>query len=502
MSTAAETFLALQIDARSPVPLRRQLFVELRKALLRGVLPVGTRLPSSRRLAQRLSLSRTTVVEVFEELIADGIITGRPGSGTFVASTPRREQAPPGALQPPDLSARGNRIMLTAAATARTDRLIGAFRSGLPALDAFPNEMWARHLARAARQPPIETLDYGDAAGYWPLRAAIAERLAVTRGIRCRADNVLVVAGTQQAMDFAAQLLVDVDDAVCVEDPGYVPIRSAFLAAGARLVPAPVDDDGLDVSAAELRAPRPKIIVVAPSHQFPLAVTLSAQRRTALLSWAERAQAWIIEDDFESEFRYDGRSLDALQSSDTAGRVIYVGTFSKTLFPSLRIGYVVAPTAFVGAFSALARLSGLSPKLIEQAALASLIDSGDFSQHVHRMRRLYAERQHALIEAVEKRPGAMLRLAPAASGLHLFGRLSPDVSDKSVVALAAAQNIYVEAASALSLETFCNGLILGYAVTPPDEIRNGIDILARVIERVAHDAAAEREVCCSLKVSP
>jgi len=488
--------VSISIDPANPLPLRRQLYSELRKVLVSGKVPLGSRLPSSRKLAGSLNLSRTTVVEVFEELISEGVITGRTGSGTFVSCSMKRQRPESAVQQHLRLSARGNRIVATNSASRSTgNSIVGAFRNGVPALDAFPNDVWARHLTHAARNPTSATLDYGDPAGLLRLRHAIAERLVVTRGIQCGPEQVIIVAGTQQAMDYSAQLLVDEGDAVCVEDPGYGPTRNAFLAAGARLAPAPVDEFGLNVGAAKELEAKPKIIVVTPSHQYPLAVTLSGNRRLEILDWAQSAEAWIIEDDYESEFRYDGRSLDALQSMDAAGRVIYVGTFSKTLFPSLRIGYVIAPPALVPAFTAIARLNTLSSKLLEHTALASLLESGDYAFHVHRMRKLYDERQRCLIEQIESRIGSYMRIAPAQSGLHLFASLSPEVSDKAVASLAAESDVYVAPTSGLSIDVFCNGLVLGFAAAPPEEIVRCATILAECIDRVANDAAAERGKC-------
>ena len=317
--------LVLSLDPRSPTPLHRQLYEEIRAAVLGGRLSAGARLPSTRALAADLDISRNTVASAFDQLLAEGYIAGRPGAGTFVAKelpddllrVSPRAPAPTGAGAPaPELSRRGRMLAATPVAPAARDGAsASAFRPGIPALDAFPRDLWARLAARLYRQSRFDLFSYGDPAGHPPLRRAIAEYLRAARGVNCHWEQVIVTSGSQQALDLAARVLLDPGDTAWVEEPGYFGARGAWMAAGIRCVPVPVDAEGLSLAQGELSAPQARMAYVSPSHQYPLGVTMSLARRMALLAWARRRSAWIAEDDYDSEFRYAGRPLAAFRGS-------------------------------------------------------------------------------------------------------------------------------------------------------------------------------------------
>lgn len=360
----------ISVDRSSAAPLHRQLYEGLREAILSGRLSAGALLPSTRELAAGLGVSRNTATSAYAQLLAEGYLEGRVGSGTYVArslpddllrarSGPGGE--PGGAGAEVALSRRGRLLAATPTTTARDAGPARAFRPGIPALDAFPFGLWRRLESRFWRRPPPGLLGYGDPAGYGPLRAGISAYLRAARAVRCSPEQVIVVSGSQQALDLAARVLLDPGDAAWVEEPGYAGARAALLGAGARLVPVPVDEEGLDVAAGARLGPDARLVHVTPSHQYPLGATMSLARRLELLGWARRSGAWVLEDDYDSEYRYAGRPLEALQGLDAEGRVIYVGTFSKVLFPSLRLGYLVLPPDLVDAFAAARELTDRHP---------------------------------------------------------------------------------------------------------------------------------------------
>jgi GntR family transcriptional regulator/MocR family aminotransferase len=483
--------IPLALDRASPLPLHRQLYDGLRVAILHGALAPGRRLPATRALAEQLGVSRNTVVTAFDQLLAEGYITGRVGSGSYVAAllpdellvarAPESQPPPGGALGAQPLSSRGARLAATPVTAARGLGAPRAFRPGLPALDAFPSAVWAHLSARVWRRLPPELFGYGDPAGYRPLREALAAYLAEARAVRCAPDQVLVVAGSQQAIDLAARVLLDPGDPVWVEDPGYLGARGALLSAGAHLVPVPVDAEGLDVAAGVAREPAARLAYVSPSHQYPLGVTLSLARRLALLDWAARAGAWVVEDDYDSEYRYAGRPLAALQGLDRAGRVIYVGTFSKVLFPGLRLGYLVVPPDLVDAFTAARALADRHPPGPEQGVLAAFIADGHFARHIRRTRALYAERQEGLVAAARDL-GDLLQVAPAEAGMHLIGWLPAGADDRAAADRALAAGVEAPALSAYALEPPTRGgLLLGYAGFEPRVLRAGVRRLAAAL---------------------
>ena len=488
------TLLPIAIDRRARPGLQRQVYEQVRDGILAGRVAPGTRLPATRELARDIGVSRNTVVGAFEQLLAEGYVRGAVGSGTYVAElTPDAllnarlpsEAAPPIAAvaRRRGLSERGHRI----AGIHQPGRLpaSGAFVLG-PAVDLFPSAEWARLLARVWRRPEPAMMQYGDPAGDPPLRRAIADYLREVRALRCTPDQVIVVAGAQQGIDLAARVLTDVGDAALVEEPGYAGIRGALTAAGARLVPTPVDAEGLDIRYGEAAAPDARLACVAAARQYPLGMTMSLARRLALLHWAERRDAWIIEDDYDSEYRYGGQPVAALQGLDRTGRVIYVGSFSKVMFPSLRLGYLVVPRDLAEPIVRARAVLDAHPSAVTQLALAHFIDDGSFAAHIRRMRRLYAARQAALLAAAKRHWSGLLTVPPSESGMHLLATIdaaaSRHIGDREIARRAGALGIMVQPLSAYyegSAER--QGLVLGFAAVAEEQMDQAAQALAAAI---------------------
>ena len=500
---AVDVAVMVPLDRSSGAALHRQLYEGLREGVLAGRFPAGARLPSTRGLAAELGVSRNTVTSAFTQLLAEGYLEGRVGSGTYVAGALpdemlRARRGVRGADFSHDeesvasggrrLSRRGELLAGTRTVTLRDAGRPRAFRPCVPALEEFPRREWRQISARRWRRPPGGLLGYGDPAGYRPLREAIAGYLGAARAARCSPEQVVVVSGSQQALDLAARVLLDPGDAVWVEDPGYAGARAALVGAGARLVPVPVDGDGLDVSAGTEREAGARLAYVTPSHQYPLGPTMGLGRRLELLRWANRAGAWIVEDDYDGEYRYSGRPLEALQGLDDEGRVVYVGTFSKVLFPALRLGYLVVPPDLVDAFVAARELSDRHSPLIDQAVLADFILEGHFARHVRRMRTLYAARQEALVEAARRYLDGLIDVGPAEAGMHLVGFLPHGSNDREASQKAAACGVEAPPISAYALRgspyhepAHRPGLLLGYAALTEAEILRGVRRLAAAL---------------------
>jgi GntR family transcriptional regulator/MocR family aminotransferase len=488
-TVSAATLLTIPLDPAAPAPLFRQLYDGLRQAILGGRLPPGTRLPATRGLARDLGVSRNTVLNAYEQLLTEGYLEGKVGSGTFVPQTlpeellqvrgPSNGGPAPGARRGRSLSRRGEHLAATRVSVPRSQGPPRPFRSGLASLADFPWDAWQRLVARRWRRPTADLLVYGDPAGYLPLREAIAAHVGAARAVRCDAGQVVVVGGAQQALDLAARVLLDPGEVAWVEDPCYAGARGALRGAGLRLVPVPVDADGLDVAEGVRRCPDARLVYATPSHQFPLGVTMSLARRLALLDWARRADAWVIEDDYDSEFRYAGRPLAALQGLDQDGRVIYVGTFSKSLFPSLRLGYLVVPPDLAAAFTAARAVTDRHAPTLVQAVVADFLAEGHFVRHVRRMRTLYAQRQEALVRAAGRELGGLLEVRPCETGLHLLGWLPDGADDQRLGERAAAAGLETAALSAFRLEAAGRGaLLLGYAAFEARQLHDGVRRLA------------------------
>jgi GntR family transcriptional regulator/MocR family aminotransferase len=488
----------IRLDATARVPLHRQLYKQLSQAIRTGQLKPGTRLPSTRAFARDLGVSRTTTLEAYRDLMAEGYLEAQIGAGTVVVqklpelflqakTDDSTSQTRPGgegqefpqrsALR---LSQRGRRW----ASRSAPSRFFGAsslrpFRIGVPALDSAPYQVWARAVTRAVRYASTSQLDYQHAAGYRPLREEIAAYLAVARGVNCTADQIIIVAGIQAGLSLTATLLLDAKDAVWMEDPGYHLAREVFQAAEATLIPVPIDREGLNVAEGWERYPEARLAYVTPSHQFPLGVTMSYARRRELLYWAQQADAWIIEDDYDSEYQYTGRPRPALQGLDEAGRVIYLGTFSKVFFPALRLGYIVAPPTLVDAFTTAQRLMSFHPPGLEQVAMASFMAEGEFTRHIRRMRGLYTERRDCLLTYAAQYLADILRFERRQSGLHLVGWLPEDADERELATLADQHGVTVYPLSEFWIgPTERRGLLFGFAAFSEDEIKEGVQKLA------------------------
>jgi GntR family transcriptional regulator / MocR family aminotransferase len=462
--------IAIALDRTATAPLQHQLYARVREAIEAGRLRPGQRLPSARSLSVQLGIARGTVDAAFARLTGEGYVVGRGPAGTFVSAA---LTAPP----PLRADALGSPVRL-AAPGVRPGPL--PFQLGLPALDAFPRKLWSRLIGRTARGLAPRDLAYPDPAGWPPLRAAITAYLGISRGVACAPEQVFVTAGYQGALALIARALVRPGDQVWMEDPGYPFARLGLEEAGATLVPVGVDRDGLDVAEGMARAPGARVAVVTPSHQSPLCVALSLSRRLTLLDWAARAGAWVVEDDYDSEFRYAGPPLPALKSLDRGGRVLYAGSFSKVLFPALRLGYLVVPESLADAFARSAKPLHGGSGVLEQAVVAAFMVEGYFARHLRRMRGLYAARRNALVRELTKSLGARLRVELQAGGMHLLLRLPASVDDVPVACRGRAAGLAVQPLSPLALAHDCGaGLLLGFT---------------NVTEAGAPDAAA-RLVC-------
>jgi GntR family transcriptional regulator/MocR family aminotransferase len=445
-------------------------FDRLRQGILAGTLPVGARLPPTRALAEELGVARQTVVLAYERLASEGYVRARTGSGTFVAAE-LPDAAPDPAVPPPtaasSLSLRGQRLAAVPASAAPREAGVGTLLAGgLPAPDLFPKEAWARCAARVLKSMSSELTGYPPPQGLMELRTQIAAHLAATRGLLADPANIVVTAGTQQALRIAAELLLDPDDTAWIEDPGYIAGRGALLAAGAEPVAVPSDAEGLDVAAGIERAPDARLALVAPSHATPLGGALPIGRRLALLDWAGRANAWILEDDCDSEFRWSGHPLPPLATLDRAGRVIYCGTFSKTLAPALRLGFAVVPAPLVAAFVRLGTLMDRGIDAFNQAVLADFMHQGLLAPHVRRMRTEYGRRRAALLSALA-RYAPLIAPIPAPGGLHMVGRLADELNEEAAVRRCRERGLAVSPLDAYYAgPARMRGLVMGFAGTP------------------------------------
>lgn len=475
----------IALDSRQRRPIYRQLYDWFRAAITEGKMRPGQRLPSTRSMAAELRISRISVFNAYEQLQSEGYLESFVGSGTCVARTiPDEALGPtPGDKQArrQQATAKPARRRVSARASALMPvavepwlRNLGAFRVSLPALDAFPINIWSTLVARHSRRLSRDVMAYGDTLGHLPLRKSIAEYLGAFRGVQCDASQILVTTGSQQALQLSAQVLLDQGDRVMVEDPGYPGARQAFMSVGTELLPVPVDNEGIVVSRIEHRDSA-HVVYVTPSHQYPLGMTMSAARRMALLKWARTTSSWIIEDDYDSEYRFDSRPIASLQGLDTHGRVIYLGTFSKVLFPALRLGYMVVPKDLVAVFSAVRDAADIFTSTLYQAVLGDFIREGHFARHIRRMRMLYMDRRKALVNAIRREMGDIIEVIGAAAGMHLVGLLPPGVKDVSVSREAARNGISAMPLSTCYLKTSLRGgLILGYGGVNPHQINDGM----------------------------
>jgi len=474
--------------------LYRWLYDEMRTAILDGRLRPGSRLPATRDLASAYRLSRATMVTAFDQLKSEGYVEGRSGSGTYVSQVlpeqlldvrgPRAEKRLP--HRRVALSSYARRLQPFRGASPRPMR---AFRANQPALDLFPTTLWAQVAARRLRRVSTNLLAGGEALGYRPLREAVADYLNTSRGVKCTADQVLILSGAQEALDRTARILLNPGEPVWMEEPGYPGAAVVFRALGARICAVPVDAEGLDLERGRKRWKSARLAYVTPAHQFPLGVTMSLRRRLALLEWARRSGTLIFEDDYDSEYRYSGRPIPAMQGLDRSGVVIFAGSFSAVLFPALRLGYLVVPAEMVDVFAAAESVSTHHPPLLEQAILCDFITEGHFARHIRRMRELYAERLAVLLECAREKLAGSVEISTVEAGLQTVGWLKRGIPAERVAALAALRDVEVVPLSRYaSGRSRREGVILGFAAVDPRELRRGVEELARVLSsRVSLD---------------
>jgi GntR family transcriptional regulator / MocR family aminotransferase len=485
-------------DKNTVLPLFRQIYEAIRTAILSGKFTSNFRLPSTRGLANQLGVSRITVVNAYDQLFAEGYLEGKTGSGTFVAA-----HLPEEFLQTTRVKARksqaisrqrtivfseyGNKL---AANYQHIQQNHGAsvfipFQNGVSAVDSFPFDVWGRIAQKWHKNPTLNILGYGEPAGFQPLREAVASHLRSARGVSCTTEQVIITNGTQQALDLIARVFVSKNTAVWLEEPGYLGARDVFSINGAKVVPVPVDDEGFDLDQARKLDESVRLVYLTPSHQYPLGTTMSLARRLSLLEWARETESFIIEDDYNSDYRYSGRPLPSLQGLDRNNRVIYLGNFSKTIFPALRLGCLVVPTDLVDVLTSARALSDLHSPTIDQAILAEFIREGHFARHIRRMRGIYENRQNILVDEAELHLKELLEVSPAESGMHLIGWLPDGVSDWKISNEASKFNLKVAPISQYFAgeNRARGGLVLGYTAFDERQISNGVKTLKEILSR-------------------
>jgi GntR family transcriptional regulator/MocR family aminotransferase len=484
-------------DASAPLPLNRQLYEALRRAMLDGKLGSAERLPSSRDLAQDLGLSRNTVMAAISQLTVEGYLTSQVGSGTFVA-----DSVPAVRLgQAPGRATRRTATMASRSLSKRGDALAHSFNAselevqpfapGAADFSAFPVALWQRLQNKHWRHTRPDMLDYNDCGGHGPLRRAVADYLRVFRSVQLEPDQVIITSGTQQSLELCAQLLADHGDTVWVEDPAYWGAVKAFMATGLEMHPVAVDDEGIAPQDADHRRP-PRLVYVTPSHQYPTGAVMSLARRQALLQAARQHNAWVLEDDYDSEFRFSGPPVSSLQGLDADGRVLYMGTFSKVLYPGLKLGYLVVPKALVAAFKQAHYDLNRPGQMPLQAALAEFIEMGHFASALRKARQAYAERRRALVAALHPclgpaaaTPATRCWVGGAEQGLHLCVRLPAGTDDRALALQAQKHNLIVRPLSAYCIaRTDLRGLVIGYGYAPLDAIRRHSPALVQLLMQV------------------
>jgi GntR family transcriptional regulator/MocR family aminotransferase len=467
----------LPVDRHSRSPLHKQVYEGVRQAILNGSLRPGQRLPSSRALAIDLGVSRLPVLTAYDQLLHEGYLDGRVGSGTFV-----RTSIPDDLLHSVPAARRGRHTT----PRPRDEGGRRPFRASAPALDQFPHALWSRLVARHAHAMTPELMSYGDPAGLGSLRVAIAEHLRAARAVRCEAEQVLVVSGSQSALRLCASVFLGRGSRVAVEEPGYPGARVALTGDGAELALVPVDEEGIDVEVLKTFGSRVRAVYVTPSHQYPLGASMTAARRLELLDWAERRDAWIIEDDYDSEYRYVSRPLGSLQGMDGHGRVVYVGTFSKAIFPALRVGYLVIPPPLWNDFVNAREAFDVFPSTLYQLALEDFLREGHFARHLRRMRALYAGRRDALVAGLEQHCDGLLSVHNSDAGLHLTTLLHGGLDDVTVVRVLNERGLTATALSTCYAgATGRSGLLLGFGGWDARRLREATRKLGAILRELA-----------------
>ncbi len=467
-------------------PAYRQLYEALRSEILDGRLSPGARLPATRDLARQYQLSRGTIVNAFELLKSEGYLEGSIGSGTYVSKILPDELFRVETGREAPLQRRPRRRLSSYAKRVRLfpfePRPARAFRANIPALDLFPTSLWAQISARRLRQVSTNVLSGCDPMGYRPLREAITDYLTTSRGVRCTPEQIAIVSGVQEALDLAARIFLNPGDRVCMENPGYIGAAMVFESVGARISAISLDGEGMELRATSLRGAR--LIYVTPGHQFPLGISMSLARRLQLLEWARKSGALIFEDDYDSEYRYSGRPVPALQGLDRNGSVLFAGSFSKVLFPSLRLGYLVIPQDLVEYFAAAKSITSRHAQLVDQVVLCDFISEGHFGRHLRRMRSVYAERLSVLLQSARENLAGVLEISGVEAGLQTVGWLQGGITGEAAARAAAARNVeviplgwYTRGRVKLDANRR-EGLQLGFAAVDGREIRRGVKELA------------------------
>lgn len=478
------------IDRKGQAPLYRQIYDAYRVAILNRNLRAGQRVPSTRALASELGISRIPVLNAYAQLLAEGYFETRIGAGTIISnSLPDQEVLRPADGRQPLESSRPRRVSLDCSNLPAADTALqwlgarrGAFSVGQPALDQFPVRVWSSLVVRHSRKLHSKSLYYGGPMGLRRLREEIATYLRASRGVRCDAEQIMVVSGSQQALDICARVLLNRGDSVWMEEPCYRFARSVFILNGCKLIPVPVDAEGLSVAQGIRDCRKARAAIVTPSHQYPLGVTMSAARRMQLLEWARTSSAWIIEDDYDSEFRYDSMPIVSLQGLDRHSRVIYIGTFSKVLFPSLRLGYLVIPPDLVEPFVRIRLAMDIAPPAFSQSVLSDFIQEGHFSRHIRRMRTVYRERRNALLAQIQSELESDLEVSGGQAGLHLSVTLKKRYSDVELAKRAGLRKLWLAPLSPSYLgRAMRQGFILGFGNVTAHEMPAAVRALRQVV---------------------
>lgn len=501
-----ESPLGITLDTTAAAALHLQIGNQLRRAILEGRLAAGTKLPSSRLMAEDLDCARGTILSALDPLIAEGYLISRAGAGVFVAKElPEEMPALPktGSVRWDAPSPKEHALPLRTQALldSRTGKTAPpgaspiAFPLGQPDRQAFPFPLWAKLMEREWRTPAWQVAGMPHPFGHDGLRTAIAAHLGAARGFACEAGNIVITSGVRESVSLFARIVLAAGDRTWIEEPGYPGVGQALAGAQVHAVPVPVDQFGFSPETAQALAPEARMAIVTPSHQYPLGIVMSLQRRLALLGWAERGGNWIIEDDFDGEYRYSGRPLAPLRALDRTGRVAYLGNFSKLLFPSLRLSYLVLPAGLADAAAAIMAGGPATASLLGQGALARFIADGHLSAHLRRTRLLYARRQHALIVSAERHLKGLLDIAPTPGGMHLIARPHPHLEPRfdDVAVTAAARGLSLSALSRCYQDSRkAQGLILGYAGTPDAEIDPAVRLLRDVMTNGGAGSNADR----------
>jgi GntR family transcriptional regulator/MocR family aminotransferase len=479
-------FLLTELSRLNPqarAPLHRQLYEALRRAILDGRLSPGERLPSSRDLVQDLGLSRNTVVAALSQLGIEGYLLSRVGSGTFVSPEVAQRPSRPARLAGHPAQALSQRGQALGRQFCASELEIQPFTPGVADFSAFPVALWQRLQNKHWRMTYPEMLDYSSSGGYAPLRRAVADYLQMFRSVPLEVDQVIITSGTQESLELCSQLLADHGDSVWIEDPAYWGAGKAFMATGLKLQPVPVDEQGM-APQTHVPATPPKLIYLTPSHQYPTGAVMSLERRHQILALARQHQAWVLEDDYDSEFRFSGPPIASLAGLDTEGRVLYLGSFSKVLYPGLKLGYMVVPKALAAAFKGAHYDLNRPGQMPVQAALAEFIDMGHFAAALRRARQSYAQRRHSLLTALQPCLGPQARITGAEQGLHLCLRLPDQLDDQALARRIGKLGLTVRPLSAYCLKRRdLKGLIIGYGYAPLAEIKRFGPVLAQFLKQ-------------------